>query len=283
MDFSNFIASFGRIDRTSNGNYSNNKLIWKVASECASSLDLIDFIIYIFDQNNHELSQEAGHGYKSKVENELINPLKIKIGQGIVGDSAQKMTFQLVNDTTRDGRYIRDGRRNYSELSVPIVWNGELLGVLDSEHPNKYYFGDFHIEAFYTIASFLGPRLQSSKKAKRRFSRQNKYYCQFIELMEKEQLYKDEYLSLSKVAAILEINQCYLSKIINQASSKKFTDIVNAYRINCVRKTFHLNKHKYYTIMSIAYEAGFASKASFNAAFKRETNMTPSQYIHQLV
>jgi len=283
MDFSNFVASFGRIDRMNSGNFSSNDLLWKVATECVSSLELVDFIIYTFNQKTGQLSQEAGYGFKSKVENKLINPLTVNIGQGIVGDSAQKMNFQLVKDTSSDGRYILDGQRNESELSVPIVWDGKLLGVLDSEHPSKHYFGDFHIDVFYTIASFLGPRLALSHKTKKIFSDRNKYYCQFIDLMDKKQLYKNEGFSLCQVASALNINPCYLSKIINQASNKKFTDIVNTYRINDVKNAFHSNKHNRYTIMSLAYDAGFSSKSTFNSIFKKETDLTPTQYIHQLV
>lgn len=279
MDYSKFVSSFGRIDRMHKGRYSSHDLLWTIATDCVSFLGLEDFIIYTFEPNKRELSQKAGYGFKKQKDNRLTDPLKVSLGEGIVGDTARKMTFQLVKNTNEDKRYIQDGHRNESELSVPIIWEGELLGVLDSEHPSKFYYTDTHIDIFYMIASFLGPRLAKSKTKRPQFTKENSYYCQFIELLESKHLYRNDQFTLDTVADLFQINRSYLSRIINQASDKKFTDIVNAYRVEDVKRAFEAQKHLKYTIMSLAYDAGFSSKSRFNAVFKKATGLTPSQYI----
>ena len=282
MDLTSMVTTFGKIERHDLSS-SSMDLLWKIAERCASAMKLPDLIIYTYNEEDDVLEQQAGFGFKKNDENELINPLKVRKGDGIVGDTARKMTYQLVRDTHSDNRYIQDGQRNASELSVPIIWNNKLYGILDSEHPNKHHFGDVHIDVFYMIASFLGPRLSLFHKTKKSFSTDNQYYRQFIELMEIDALYRNENLSLDDVASRFDIHKSYLSKIINEASNKKFTDIVNSYRIQDVKQALHDDKHRIFTIMSLAYEAGFSSKTTFNTVFKKETGLTPSQYIHKMV
>ena len=283
MDYLNFVASLSMIDRIHTNFSPSNDLLWHVSTDCISHLDLVDFVIYTYDECSGTLSQKAGFGIKAN-ENKVINdPLHVSVGQGIVGDTAKRMHYQLVKDTRKDQRYIQDGKSNQSELSVPIIWEDKLLGILDSEHPIQNFYKEIHIDLFYMMASFLGPRLSKQKRIKKSFTKENKYYQQFIELMEKEHLYRKDSLSLAEVASLFAINKCYLSKIINEASNKKFTDIVNTYRVEEVKKSFQSNKQRRYTIMSLAYDAGFSSKATFNSIFKKDTGLTPSQYIKQLV
>lgn len=282
MDYLKFIASLSLIDRIYSNFSKTSDLLWQISTESISHLDIVDFIIYSFDEKSGELSQEAGFGMKVNKEKQIQDPLNVVLGKGIVGDAAHRMNFQMVSDTSADKRYIVDGYKNSSELAVPIIWQGKLLGVLDSEHPRQNFYKEAHLDLFYTIASFLGPRLSPGFSSRKSITKENKYYLQFIELMENDFLYRDEGLSLNKVAAQFGINKCYLSKIINEASKKRFTEIVNAYRVEDVKASIHSGRHKNFTIMSLAFDAGFASKASFNSIFKKQTGLTPTKYIRQL-
>lgn len=91
--------------------------------------------------------------------------------------------------------------------------------------------------------------------------------------------YLSNALNINEVAVELDIPARELSFIINQHFNQRFTDFVNMYRIKYVNQKIkggYLNK---FTIESLSKEAGFSSKSTFNAAFKKVNQCTPSEYI----
>ena len=102
------------------------------------------------------------------------------------------------------------------------------------------------------------------------------------DLMEKKKLYLDETLSLNKLSEQVEILPNYLSQVINERYGKNFYDFVNSYRVeefkNIVQRTENRNK----TLLALALDSGFTSKASFNNFFKKLSGQTPSEYIKSL-
>ena len=65
----------------------------------------------------------------------------------------------LIADTSKDSRYIIDDETRLSELSVPILDNGKVIGVIDSEHPSKNFFSEDHLKAITTIASISANKI----------------------------------------------------------------------------------------------------------------------------
>ena len=99
-----------------------------------------------------------------------------------------------------------------------------------------------------------------------------------IEYLESEKPYLNNELSLKNIAGHLEISPHQLSQIINTGSNRNFYDLINSYRIEETRRLLTDPSKQDLTIIDIAYEVGFNSKSAFNNAFKKYTNMTPSQY-----
>ncbi|MBA5630580.1 helix-turn-helix domain-containing protein [Moheibacter lacus] len=93
-----------------------------------------------------------------------------------------------------------------------------------------------------------------------------------------EKNYQNPDLSLELVADELGINKSYLSRIINNEIGKSFTDYVNEMRVEEAKIYLANPDFKNYTLLAIGLEAGFNSKSVFNAAFKKFTGMTPSEY-----
>ena len=69
-----------------------------------------------------------------------------------------------------------------------------------------------------------------------------------------------------------------LSYILNTHLNKSFPDFINEFRVNEAIQLLKSVKFENHTIESIGYECGFGSKTSFNKAFKKVTNLTPSEY-----
>ena len=69
----------------------------------------------------------------------------------------------LVSDTRKDSRYIVDDEMRLSELSVPILHDGKVIGVIDSEHQRKHFFTEEHLKAVTTIASISANKIAEAK------------------------------------------------------------------------------------------------------------------------
>jgi AraC-like DNA-binding protein len=98
-----------------------------------------------------------------------------------------------------------------------------------------------------------------------------------IELLEKDKLYLNESLSLTEMATCVGISNKKLSELLNQHLNTNFYNLVNDYRVNEVKERLKDCSDKF-TLVSIAYDSGFQSKASFNRIFKQKTGMSPALY-----
>jgi AraC-like DNA-binding protein len=102
-----------------------------------------------------------------------------------------------------------------------------------------------------------------------------------IALLESEKAWQDPELSLTQVARQLHTNPSLLSKIINQGFGFNFNDFINNYRIEAVKEMLAKGEHKKQTLLGIAFECGFNSKATFNRAFKKATGLSPKEWTQQ--
>ena len=101
-------------------------------------------------------------------------------------------------------------------------------------------------------------------------------------LIQEEKLYQNPELTLNDLAKKLETNASIISKTINQGFQMNFNDCINNYRIEAVKTMFANNEHEKSTLLGIAFDCGFNSKATFNRAFKKNTGITPKAFIEML-
>ncbi|MEN0002982.1 MAG: helix-turn-helix domain-containing protein [Bacteroidota bacterium] len=98
------------------------------------------------------------------------------------------------------------------------------------------------------------------------------------QLMQEEQLFKNQKLTADEVAAQLGITRQQLSEVLNVHMGMRFQDLLNQYRVEAFIDCLHQEHYQQYTLLGIAMEVGFSSKSSFNATFKKLKGITPSQY-----
>jgi AraC-like DNA-binding protein len=103
-------------------------------------------------------------------------------------------------------------------------------------------------------------------------------YAALIKLMLDKKPYHDSELTLFTLAKQLKIHPNHLSQIINQHNNQNFFDYINEQRVIDVKEALLSHKYDNHSLLGIAYEFGFNSKASFNRAFKKFTGMTPSEF-----
>lgn len=137
--------------------------LWDVAKNCISHLGFEDCVIYLVDENKKVLIQKAAWGPKTTHENKILNPIEIQLAKGIVGTVAANGKAEIINDTSKDERYIIDDVRRWSEIAVPIISNNKVLGVIDSEHSKKHFFTQRHLSILITIASLCANKIVRAK------------------------------------------------------------------------------------------------------------------------
>lgn len=94
--------------------------------------------------------------------------------------------------------------------------------------------------------------------------------------VEEQNLYRNSELTLGSLAEEVGVSPHYLSETLNQHSGKNFNQFINEYRVAEVCKQLELESER--KLIDLALDAGFSSKSSFNAIFKRLTGKTPSQH-----
>lgn len=101
-------------------------------------------------------------------------------------------------------------------------------------------------------------------------------------VLQDQKLYQNPRLTLSDVAESLGTNAKIISYIVNAGFGMNFNDFVNHYRIEAVKSQMDQGKHLQSTLLGIALDSGFNSKATFNRAFKKSTATSPKEYLEKL-
>lgn len=94
--------------------------------------------------------------------------------------------------------------------------------------------------------------------------------------LEKEKIYKDPDLSLSKVADIIKSNEKYVSSAISTYTNMNYNNFINSYRIQEAKLLIYENNRM--NINEVMYASGFNSRTTFYDAFKKHTGMSPKQF-----
>ncbi len=111
---------------------------------------------------------------------------------------------------------------------------------------------------------------------------QDKNFQRLVHLMVEEAYYKEPNLSLADVAKTLQVSQRKLSQLINTNTDQNFNQFVNYYRVEEAKKLLKDNAYNNLSMLGIAYDAGFNSKASFFSVFKKFTSVTPNTFKNQV-
>jgi len=137
-------------------------VVWTIIDNAISRFGLEDCVIYLYDETGKFLIQRAAYGAKQTSDRKILDPIRIKVGDGIVGKVAQTGNPVIISDTTDYPEYIVDDSRRYSELTVPIIANGKVIGVIDSEHSQKNFYDQEHLTTFTTIASLAATKIKNA-------------------------------------------------------------------------------------------------------------------------
>lgn len=103
-----------------------------------------------------------------------------------------------------------------------------------------------------------------------------------LRLMEDERVYRSPELKLAHLAHQLDVSVHFLSQMINSEFRCNYNDFVNRFRIEEAQSIMSTPASRRYSLEGIAFQVGFNNRTTFNRAFKKHTQMTPTQFLDQL-
>ena len=153
------------------------------------------------------------------------------------------------------------------------------------------YYGLRHQTIFFDLQEFVfeevGTPAPEDPNNKYQYSsltsnKADVYLNDLRQFMVKEKPFLEPKITISELAQRTDIPVSYLSQIINERLEQNFFDFINSYRVEEFKNLLQQPENHNFTLLSLAYEAGFNSKSTFNAIFKKFTGSTPSEFARQL-
>jgi sigma-B regulation protein RsbU (phosphoserine phosphatase) len=103
----------------------------------------------------HRLDVKYGQSAQGK--------MRVMANEGIVGTAVFTSQPVRVPDVTQDSRYIMVNPETRSELAIPLIYQGKVVGVLDLESPQTNYFTEDHVQTLMILASHLAVSLENAR------------------------------------------------------------------------------------------------------------------------
>ena len=130
------LATLAEIGQEVNASLDLDEVLAKSAALIKKHIDYEMFGVLLMDDNGSYLRHRFAIGYPPG----LAENLEIPIGQGITGTAARTGHPVRVSDVSEDPRYINAIDSVRSELAVPLIFRGKVVGVLDIQSRHRDYF-----------------------------------------------------------------------------------------------------------------------------------------------
>ena len=136
-----------------------DELLKRIAELLNRLIDYQMFSILLVDPSGEKLQ----HRFAQRFEERLHLKHDIPIGRGVVGHAAQSKEAVLVPDVSKSEIYIQSNPDTHSELAVPLIYQGNVIGVLDLEHTRRNYFTEDHKRTLTTLAAQLAIAIENAR------------------------------------------------------------------------------------------------------------------------
>jgi len=136
-----------------------DELLGRIAELVRRLIDYQMFSILLLDPSGEKLQ----HRFSLRFNENIHLKHEIPLGRGLVGIAAQNKQAVLVPDVTKDPRYIAANPETRSELAVPLMYKGKMVGVLDLEHTRRGFFTEEHQRTMITLAAQIAIALENAR------------------------------------------------------------------------------------------------------------------------
>jgi sigma-B regulation protein RsbU (phosphoserine phosphatase) len=135
------------------------ELLRRAADQIKRVIDYQILSILLYDEEQkifrHRVDVKHGQHVQGK--------MRVGAAEGIVGAAALLKEPVLVPDVTTDSRYLMVNPETRSELAIPMIHKGKVIGVLDVESPQLNYFTQDHVQTLSILAANLAVSLENAR------------------------------------------------------------------------------------------------------------------------
>ncbi len=270
---------------------SRHEVMDNVAKNLIGQLGFVDCMIYMWNHDKSKMLQMTGFGAKSSEDQLKNKPFDVLPGQGIVGSVILSKEAIVVENTDTDIRYRADDQHRKSEIAVPIIYNNELVGVIDSEHPERNFFTNRHLQILSTIATLMATKLNA-------IDAKNELHRNQIENYSiKEQLAKAKLESLRSQMnphfifnSLNAIQECILTNKVDAAYEylSKFSKLQRMVLNNSEIELISLNSeiemlNLYLSLESLRFSKSFSYSIDTSGIYEIDEIVMPSLITQPLV
>jgi sigma-B regulation protein RsbU (phosphoserine phosphatase) len=117
------------------------------------------FSILLLDSTGEKLQ----HRFSLRFNENIHLKHEISLGHGLVGVAAETQSAVLVPDVTKDKRYVEANPETRSELAIPLIYKGKVIGVLDLEHTKRGFFTEEHSRTMTTLAAQIAIAIENAR------------------------------------------------------------------------------------------------------------------------
>ena len=185
----------------------------------------------------------------------------------------------------------------FQEIENDIKANKYYLNFYKENPAFKLLVDDHRYKTFDSIFKTKGTVYQSGQSKKNKLlrgpngERRKKrkalleigdvemYRNKLLKYISDEAPYLNPDLSLRSLAGLIDMHPNQLSWLLNKSIGKNFNEFINHYRVETFKKLAKEPANANITVMGLAYDSGFNSKTVFNTYFKKETGLTPKQFL----
>jgi sigma-B regulation protein RsbU (phosphoserine phosphatase) len=118
---------------------------------------IVSIMLYDEEQKVFRHRLDVKHGQR------VQGKLRVAASEGIVGAAATLREPVLVPDVTADDRYLLVNPETRSELAIPMLHKGKVIGVLDLESPQLNYFTEEHVQTLSILAANLAVSVENAR------------------------------------------------------------------------------------------------------------------------
>lgn len=136
-----------------------DELFKRIGELLTRVIDYQMFSILLLDNTGKALQ----HRFSLRFNENIHLKHDIPMGRGLVGYAATHKHPVLAPDVARDPRYILVNPETRSELCVPLLHKGQLIGVLDLEHTKRAYFTEDHVRMMTTLAAQVAIAIKNAE------------------------------------------------------------------------------------------------------------------------
>jgi len=159
------------------------------------------------------------------------------------------------------------------------------IGYLGLRQPEVFHYETAEYPVPEPVASPPPPAAPVEPETPMRYERSGlgdmeaeRLKVSLLRTMDAERPWQDSELTLADLAARLNSTPHKLSEVLNAQVGQTFYDFVNGYRVREVQRRIRAGEARALKMLALALDAGFASKSTFNQAFKKYTSQTPSDF-----